>query len=259
MSLSAANPDFGRTAGDYATHRAGFPDAFFQACRDRGWVVPGEYAIDLGTGTGTVARGLAAQGLSVTGLDRSAALMAEAAALAVREGLAVDWVEGSAENTGQADAAFDLVTAGQCWHWFDPAKATAEIGRILRPGGRLIIAHFDWLPLPGNPIELTERMILELSPEWPFGGGTGFHPEWARHLGQAGFQAIESFSFDHGQPYTLDAWCGRIRASAPVSGSRTPEQVAAFDGAHRAALLQQFGAGPYILPHRVWAISAVSP
>jgi len=185
--------------------------------------------------------------------------MAQADALAKQEGLSLTWVEGTAEETGQEDGAFDLVTAGQCWHWFQPEAATAEISRILRPGGRLIIAHFDWVPLPGNLVALSEEMMQALSPDWRMGGGTGFYPAWSVHLGIAGFQGIESFSFDHAQTYTLEAWCGRIRASAAVSGSRDADAVASFDAAHRAALEDRFGPGPYQIPHRVWAISAIRP
>jgi len=54
--------DFGKTASDYARHRAGFPDAFFERLFSDGTVRPGQSVLDLGTGTGTVARGLALRG-----------------------------------------------------------------------------------------------------------------------------------------------------------------------------------------------------
>jgi ubiquinone/menaquinone biosynthesis C-methylase UbiE len=71
--------DFGRTASDYARHRAGFPDAFFERLFADGSVHRGDAVLDLGTGTGTVARGLAQRGCEVTGLDHSAPLLAQAA------------------------------------------------------------------------------------------------------------------------------------------------------------------------------------
>jgi SAM-dependent methyltransferase len=44
---------------------------------------------------------------------------------------------GSAEAIPLADASVDLVISGQAWHWFDPVRATAEVARVLKPGGGL--------------------------------------------------------------------------------------------------------------------------
>src|SRR5579864_7885414 len=70
--------DFGKTAADYAKHRAGFPEAFFERLAAAGVIRTGMKALDLGTGTGSVARGLARRGLEVTGLDKSIVLMEQA-------------------------------------------------------------------------------------------------------------------------------------------------------------------------------------
>lgn len=252
--------DFGKTAEDYATHRAGFPDRFFDAAADRGLGLPGQRLLDLGTGTGTLARGFAARGAQVTGLDIAPAILDQARHLAAEAGLSTTrFQQGSAEATGQDDHSFDRVTAGQCWHWFDGPKAFAEVRRVLKPGGVLMICHFDWLPLAGNVVEATEALILTHSPDWPFGGGTGFYPAWAKGMAEAGFQGIETFSFDVEQPYSHDAWRGRIRASAPIGGTLAPDAVAVFDQAHGAMLAQAFPQDPLLIPHRCWAVTAISP
>ena len=62
--------DFGKTASDYARHRAGFPDSFFTKLEQHGVSIQGARVVDLGTGTGTVARELAVRGASrVVGID----------------------------------------------------------------------------------------------------------------------------------------------------------------------------------------------
>jgi SAM-dependent methyltransferase len=245
--------DFGKTAGDYGRHRAGFPDEFFERLQASGIIRAGMRALDLGTGTGTIARGLALRGCEVTGLDRSVPLMEQAAELDRGAGVVVKYVNAPAEETGLAAAEFDLVTAGQCWHWFDRPRAAAEARRVLKPGGRLVIAHFDWIPLPGNIAEATEKLIEKHNPKWKLGGGLGIHPLWPRDMAVAGFANIETFSFD------LDAWRGRIRASAGVGASLAPEAVAAFDDDLRAMMAERWPADPIPVLHRVFTAIGVAP
>ncbi|MGB8413425.1 MAG: class I SAM-dependent methyltransferase [Candidatus Binatus sp.] len=147
---------------------------------------------------------LATRGCEVTGLDRSAPLMEQAAELDRGAGAVVRYVNAAAEDTRLAAAEFDLVTAGQCWHWFDRPRAAAEARRVLKPGGRLVIAHFDWIALPGNLTEATEKLIEKHNPRWKFGGGLGIYPLWPRDMAMAAFVNIETFSFDLDAIYTHD-------------------------------------------------------
>lgn len=246
--------DFGQTAEDYRKFRAGFPFSFFQSLLERKLVDGSEEVVDLGTGTGTVARGLATIGCHVTGVDPSADLLNQAEEMAKSEGIEVNWQQATAEATCLADSSFDIAIAGQCWHWFDPASAIREILRILRNDSSLIIARFDWLPTPGNVVEKTESLIREMNPEWNMSGGTGIYPEWFRHLSEGGFQNIQSYSYDEDVLYTHEGWRGRIRASAGVGGSLTPEKIAEFDQNHAEILQREFPEQSLSIPHRVFVV-----
>lgn len=248
---------FGRTAADYATHRAGFPQAFFDILTARGYATPPAQALDIGTGTGTLARGLARMGLQTTALDPSDDLMAQAMQLDTEAGVTTAYIKGAAESLPFDDAAFDLVTAGQCWHWFDRPRAASEAARVLRPGGRCLIAHFDWLPLPGNVVAATEALILAHNPAWAGAHGTGLYPAWLADLAIAGFTGIETASFDIDQPYSHTAWRGRIRASAGVAASLPRDAVAVFDSALADMLTREFPEEPLRIPHRVWLATGV--
>ncbi len=254
-----ARVDFGRTAADYGRFRAGFPEEFFERLFAIGVARSGMRALDLGTGTGTIARGLARRGLRVTGLDRSDTMIEEAARLDADAGVSMRYVLGPAEDTGLTAQSFDLVTAGQCWHWFDRPRAAAEVRRLLAPGGHLVIAHFDWIPLPGNVVEATENLIRAYNPEWNLWGGTGMYPAWLRDLGTTGFSGIESFTFDLDAAYTHEAWRGRIRASAGVGASMPAERVAQFDDELRRLLIERFPDDPLRVHHRVFAAIGVAP
>ena len=67
--------DFGPTAADYAAYRAGFPDEFFSRLRAISLGLAGQRIVDLGTGTGALARGFARQDCVVTGIDPASAML----------------------------------------------------------------------------------------------------------------------------------------------------------------------------------------
>lgn len=262
--------NFGLTAHDYVKYRAGFPNEFFERMFNERIVREGDTLVDLGTGTGTLAREFAARGCKVIGVDISVQLLEQAKDICLQENVEVDFRFAKAEETGLPDAAFNVVSAGQCWHWFDRPQAAREVMRLLKPNGTVLIAHFDWLPLEGNVVDVTEKLIQKYNPEWYdlFGNKTGIYPDWFRDLGEAGFKNIRSFSFDLDVPYSADAWRGRIRASSGVGASLSDEEVGRFDAELKDLLagleqtrVQREAEENFILqiPHRVFVIHAKKP
>ena len=136
--LSISGTNFGAAAADYAQHRAGFPPSLFERLEAFDIGRAGQQLVDLGTGTGTLARSFAERGCQVTGIDPDNRMLTEARALAETAGLAVTFREGRAEQTGLEAGSAEVVCAGQCWHWFDRKQAIAECRRLLVPGGRLL-------------------------------------------------------------------------------------------------------------------------
>ncbi len=256
---SVMKVDFGKTAADYASYRIGFPEAMFERLALRGIGIDGQHVLDLGTGTGTMARSFAKRGCRVVGLDSSEELLAEARRLDEQHDVQIEYVTGKAERTGLPKRSFDVVSAGQCWHWFDRKKAVREVGRVARPGGWLVIAHFDWLPLPNNLVEVTEQLIKRYNADWKLGGGNGLYPKWLRDARRAGFRELETFSFDVDVSFTHEQWRGRVRASAGVRASLSPDTVARFDERLRLTLLERFGEEPMPVPHCAWAASCRTP
>ncbi|HYE78930.1 MAG TPA: class I SAM-dependent methyltransferase [bacterium] len=254
-------PDFGQTAADYATHRPGFPDELFDRLQGFRIGRPGQRILDLGTGTGTMARGFARKAAEVIGLDRSPELLAQAERLARQLELNIRWVQGTAEETGLPEGAFDVVSAGQCWHWFDRSAAAREVRRLLAPGGRLVIAHYDWISLPGNVMDATDALILRYKPDLDdlavkYAAGVGLYGAWLRELALDGFGGFETFSFDHDVIATHEAWRGRIRASANVGASLPADEVARFDTEYAALLAGRFPEDPLTIPHRCFVLVA---
>ncbi len=128
----ASSVDFGTTAADYHAHRKGFgPEVFARLGREEILQKRADI-LDLGCGTGSLAIGFAARGHRVTALDPSQPMLQVVAQRAMTRGVRVSLVRGKARDTRQASASMDVVTAGQCWHWFDRAAAAQVARRVLR-------------------------------------------------------------------------------------------------------------------------------
>jgi hypothetical protein len=105
----------------------------------------------------------------------------------------------------------------------------------------------------------TEDVILRHGPQWPYAGREGLYPQWLSDVHAAGFGDIETFSFDVQVSYSREAWAGRVRASAPVAGTLDAAGVAACSRELEHMLGERFPAGPFAVPHRVWAVTARAP
>jgi len=252
--------NFGRHSDDYAAHRPGFPASFYDRL-DALARIAGARALDLATGPGTVALELAARGSTVVGIDVSTEQVATAAGVARERSLAQQarFTVARAEDTGLESGAFDLVTAGQCWHWFDSAAAMAETRRVLRPGGFLAIAYYSYLA-PHSPVARdTEELVLQFNPSWPMAGSTGVHPEHIEAVLRGGFRFVEAFCYDHDEPFSHERWRGRIRTCNGVgSGGLGPVEVERFDEELRWLLKAKYP-DPMVVEHRVWCVVAQKP
>lgn len=249
--------DFGRHSGDYATHRPGFPASFYDRL-DAIIPIRGTQSVDLATGPGTIALELAARGSTVVGLDISAEQVATATRVATERGLErrAHCIVAGAERTALDTAAYDLVTAGQCWHWFDSAAAMVEVRRVLRPGGVLAIAHYSYLSAHFPAARDTEDLILQFNPSWTMAGSTGTHPGRIDEVIHAGFGLVEAFCYDHDEPFSHAGWRGRMRTCNGVgSGGLAPADVLSFDDA-LSRLLHEKYPDPFLVRHRVWCVVA---
>jgi demethylmenaquinone methyltransferase/2-methoxy-6-polyprenyl-1,4-benzoquinol methylase len=107
---------------------------------------PGQRVLDVATGTGLVAFGLARRGAEVVGLDQSEQMLAGARRrLAERPELAsrISLVQGEAERLPFADAQFDALTFTYLLRYVDDRAATMrELARVVKPGGRIGMVEF---------------------------------------------------------------------------------------------------------------------
>lgn len=137
---------FDRFADRYSSH---LPSQFIAMARPE----PHERVLDVGTGTGIVALGMAAQTEfrhAILGIDLSAGMLAKARLNAEQLGLAgrVEFLQMDAESLALDDDLLDLVVSLYTLrHLPDPLGALKEMFRVLRPGGRMVVAVGSGVPL----------------------------------------------------------------------------------------------------------------
>ncbi|WP_405285255.1 class I SAM-dependent methyltransferase [Gaopeijia maritima] len=249
--------DFGLRSRDYALHRHGPPQAFYERLQ-RFADLDGARVLDLATGPGTVAFELARRGATVTGIDVAEPQIAAARARAEELGLddRTSFRVARAEATGAPEHGCDLVTSGQSWHWFDAPATVAEVRRVLRPGGMLAIVAYSYLSGHCPVSADTEELILQFNPDWPMAGWTGLFPRWVDDVVEGGMTFVEQFCWDYDDLYSHDDWRGRIRTCNGVgSGGLPADEVARFDAA-LAVMLRERYPDPVPVRHRLWAVMA---
>ena len=124
---------------------------------------PGERILDLGCGTGIVARQVASRvGATgkVTGIDVSPNMLAIAKMAADRDGLTIEWREGNAEQLPFPDSSFDLVLSQFALMFVTNKRvALAEMRRVVTEDGRVLISV--WQSLDRHPFYQTLHKVIQ--------------------------------------------------------------------------------------------------
>lgn len=214
----ASSEYFATVAEHWDELRAGFfPESVRVKALAAAGVQAGRTAADLGAGTGFVTQALLDAGLTVFAVDQSPAMLAELRARfpAADQERRLHALEGAAERLPLPDASVDCAFANMLLHHAnDPARAIAEMARILKPGGRLVITDLD---------QHDRRELLdEQHDRWP-----GFaRGDVARWLEAAGLDAVAVDAC--GERCCADTGCADSACSvSPMAGCASVDSASA--------------------------------
>lgn len=218
--------DWGRASKDYAKYRDIYPPEFFAKIVEMGLCTKGQEVLDLGTGTGVLPRKMAQYGAHFTAADISENQITEAIALSKEAGLNIDFLVSSAEEISFPDQSFDVITACQCFMYFDKDIVFPLFHRLLRRDGHFAILFMSWLPGECEIARRSEELVLKYNPTWT---GANMHRNTPAAPAEAGglFSTAGAIGFDLQVPFTRDSWHGRIRACRGIGASSLPEAVIA--------------------------------
>jgi SAM-dependent methyltransferase len=215
---------FGAAAEAYAAARPTYPN---EALR---FVLPAgaRRVLDLGAGTGKLTSVLLDLGLEVVAVEPDEEMRALIDPRA-------DVRAGAAEDVPVEDSAVDAVVVGQAWHWFDAQRATAEVGRVLRPGGTLGLM-WNLIDDSGSwPLALAEHIGMEDRASYvnegetsPYDGAPGM---WRRGL------------FRHEQPADAELVMANMASRSVVIVMPEPDRTT-----HIARVRDLVPAGDFALP-----------
>lgn len=227
--------DWGRTSGDYARYRDIYPDIFYEKIAALGLCLSGQKVLDLGTGTGVLPRNMYKYGADWTGIDIAENQIREAKRLAALSDMRMTLLTGAAENMDFPEKTFDVITACQCFLYFDHQKLMPELARILKEDGKLLILYMAWLPFEDRIAGESEKLVLKYSPDWSGAGGIK-KPVWIPETAYDYFEMVCHEEYDIMVPFTKDTWHGRIRACRGVGASLSQGELEMWDKEHRALL-----------------------
>ena len=225
--------DWGRAAADYARYRDIYPPLFYEKITGRGLCLAGQRVLDLGTGTGVLPRNLYPFGARWTGTDLAPEQIEQARTLS--RGMDIDYQAVPAEEVCFPDETFDVITACQCFWYFDHARFMPRIHRMLKPGGSLLILYMAWLPWEDPIAEASEKLVLKYNPGWS-GAGETVHPIEIPDCCRETFTLVSYEEYKLAVPFTRESWHGRMKACRGIGASLAPEEIARWEQEHKALL-----------------------
>ena len=218
--LSAPPDAFGRAARDYELGRPGWPEPLLDEVAGEVGLGAESPVLDLAAGTGKLTRLLVPRFGRVVAVEPDEAML-DVLAEVVPEAEAL---HGSGEHIPLDDAEVDCVFVAEAFHWFASDAVVAEIARVLRPRGGLVVLWNTRMnhdpPFPQEARRLVEEAIDR-------GGAPGLSRvlsgAWREPLARARFEELRARQADREETVSRDERIAFILSVSSIASQ--PETV----------------------------------
>ena len=205
-------------------YRPGYPAGLLEGLSTLTGFTSEWQVADIGSGTGKLTELFLLHGNSVVGVEPNLEMRQAGEEFLSRFPQFVS-VDGTAEATDLEGGSFDLVIAGQAFHWFDVPLAKREFQRILKPGGWVALIWND-RRVSGSPFLDAYEQLLRTQPEYEM---VGHKANNAMNLGEFFESDFQEWSASNWQDFYWDGLLGRAMSSSYVPPIGHPDNPAFVD------------------------------
>ena len=223
MSPKEAPPDaFGRAAREYELGRPEWPEELLDRVVSELGLGPEAAVLDLGAGTGKLTRSL------VPRFARVVAVEPDDAMRAVLEEVVpgAEALAGRGEWIPLGDEEVDAVFTAEAFHWFASDESVAEIARVLRPHGALVIL---WnIGIEDDDMGEDAEAVIQATIERGGVPGIGrvLSGEWRRPLEAGAFEPLRETELERDLVKTRDEWIANMLSVSSIAHQPDEERAA---------------------------------
>ena len=225
--------DWGKASVEYAKYRDIYPQEFYDKIINRNLCLNGQSVLDIGTGTGVIPRNMYCYGSKWTATDISEKQIEQAIILS--KGMDIDYFVCSAENLDLHDNSFDVITACQCFWYFNHEQTMPIFQKLLKPNGSILVLYMAWLPYEDKIAMESENLVLKYNPTWS-GAGETVHPIHIPDCYLKSFDLVYHEEYTLNVHFTRESWNGRMKACRGVGASLTQNEIMNWEQEHMIML-----------------------
>lgn len=145
--------------------------------------------------------------------------------------MSIDYHAVATENIYFPNNFFNVITACQCFWYFNHEQVTQNLFRMLKSDGSLLILYMAWLSFEYKIAGASEKLVLKYNPTWS-GAGEKLHPIDIPKCYYEYFECVYHEEYPLKVHFTRQTWNGRMKACRGIGASLTENEIIAWENEH---------------------------